>query len=465
MDKKEKRAVQKPLRPQNREKNETRQEVVGNEALNALQVRQLQGTVGNQGIGRMLANQPPVQKKPNSTGLPDNLKSGVEQLSGVSLDDVRIHRNSDKPASVQAVAFAQGSDIHVAPGQEQHLPHETWHVAQQKQGRVQPTTTVNGVAVNDNPRLEREATEMGAKATQLQPVAFPLPAPANGLETTALQRMKLGGTELSKMKDSDILKFLGKQKSLESYLRGLSANDMQELRSRMELVKAKSKTDGTIVDDFWAASDKLSAPTNAGAASSGSEKATKRREKKKEKQESRIEEMKAVSKPGDVGFGHAAGKHAGYLENDLKRRAANASNKMAGQFTDIDAVCDLVRAEAFRFLVAKQHAYRNGTLRPNESYDTTVEVDATVATIIREDGTKLPGPFRVRLVVKAGSLESGDILTMYPILKTDGGATNSSESIAAEFAAAQGDEKVEETSVAVTVTEAEKGGDEDDNDK
>jgi hypothetical protein len=25
------------------------------------------------------------------------------------------------------------------PGQEQHLPHEAWHVVQQKQGRVKPT--------------------------------------------------------------------------------------------------------------------------------------------------------------------------------------------------------------------------------------------------------------------------------------------------------------------------------------
>ena len=29
-----------------------------------------------------------------------------------------------------ALAYAQGSDIHLAPGQEQHLPHEAWHVVQ-----------------------------------------------------------------------------------------------------------------------------------------------------------------------------------------------------------------------------------------------------------------------------------------------------------------------------------------------
>lgn len=107
-----------------------------------------------------------IQKKDNNTGLPDNLKSGVENLSGMSLDHVKVHYNSDKPAQLNALAYAQGSDIHVASGQEQHLPHETWHVVQQMQGRVEPTTEVGGVAVNDSVTLESEADVMGAKALQ-----------------------------------------------------------------------------------------------------------------------------------------------------------------------------------------------------------------------------------------------------------------------------------------------------------
>ena len=38
----------------------------------------------------------PVQKK-NETGMPDHLKAGIEDLSGFSMDDVRVHYNSDKP--------------------------------------------------------------------------------------------------------------------------------------------------------------------------------------------------------------------------------------------------------------------------------------------------------------------------------------------------------------------------------
>jgi len=110
----------------------------------------------------------PVQKKENNTGLPDNLKSGVESLSGISMNDVKVHPNSDQPAQFQAHAFAQGTDIHVAPGQEKHLAHESWHVVQQKQGRVKPTSQMKGqIPVNDDMGLEHEADVMGAKALSL----------------------------------------------------------------------------------------------------------------------------------------------------------------------------------------------------------------------------------------------------------------------------------------------------------
>jgi hypothetical protein len=110
------------------------------------------------------AQQRPIVQRRHQTGLPDGLKSGVEQLSGMSLDHVRVHYNSSRPAQLQAHAFAQGSQIHLGPGQEKHLPHEAWHVVQQKQGRVRPTMQMQGVAVNDQPGLEREADVMGGRA-------------------------------------------------------------------------------------------------------------------------------------------------------------------------------------------------------------------------------------------------------------------------------------------------------------
>ena len=117
----------------------------------------------------------PVQAKrasregENRTDMPDRLKNGLETLSGMDLSGVRVHRNSDKPAKVQALAYTQGRDIHVAPGQERHLPHEGWHAVQQMQGRVKPTMKAHGVAINDNAGLEREADVMGKRALQRRP--------------------------------------------------------------------------------------------------------------------------------------------------------------------------------------------------------------------------------------------------------------------------------------------------------
>jgi len=102
-------------------------------------------------------------KRENNTGMPDNLKAGVESLSGIDMNDVRVHYNSSKPTEVGALAYTQGTNIYVSPGQERHLSHEAWHVVQQAQGRVQATTQIQGVDVNDDVGLEQEADEMGAK--------------------------------------------------------------------------------------------------------------------------------------------------------------------------------------------------------------------------------------------------------------------------------------------------------------
>jgi hypothetical protein len=104
-------------------------------------------------------------QKPAQGGLPEGMRSGIEALSGMDMSGVRVHRNSGKPAQLNAHAYAQGNDIHLGPGQEKHLPHEAWHVVQQAQGRVRPTIQMAGrVRVNDEVGLEREADLMGAQA-------------------------------------------------------------------------------------------------------------------------------------------------------------------------------------------------------------------------------------------------------------------------------------------------------------
>ena len=130
----------------------------------------VQSQAGAEAVQRSSAASPTtaqLETAPNRTGMPDGLKAGIESLSGVSLDQVKVHYNSSQPAQLGAHAYAQGSDIHVAPGQEQHLPHEAWHVVQQAQGRIGPV--VQAVGVTDERFLEQEAQRLAVRALAINP--------------------------------------------------------------------------------------------------------------------------------------------------------------------------------------------------------------------------------------------------------------------------------------------------------
>lgn len=165
------------LNYQTNTKSTVQTEAIKPDTHSAAGIAQLQKIIGNKAVTQLLASQAAQckqaedeqilqNKSENRTGMPDNLKSGIEGLSGYSLDNIHVHYNSDKPAQLDALAYTQGTDIHVSPGQESHLPHEAWHAVQQMQGRVRPTVQTQGVAVNDSADLENEADQMGQKAIQ-----------------------------------------------------------------------------------------------------------------------------------------------------------------------------------------------------------------------------------------------------------------------------------------------------------
>ncbi|MDH3603794.1 MAG: DUF4157 domain-containing protein [Candidatus Tectomicrobia bacterium] len=131
----------------------------------------LQGKFGQSGVPT--PSQESSAPAANRTGMPDGLKSGLEQLSGMDLSGIRVHRNSPKPSQLQALAYTQGQDIYMGPGQEKHLPHEGWHVVQQMQRRVKPTIQARGVSINDDTGLEHEADVMGNKALQAKLNDYP----------------------------------------------------------------------------------------------------------------------------------------------------------------------------------------------------------------------------------------------------------------------------------------------------
>ncbi len=103
--------------------------------------------------------------------MPEHVQQKMESSMNADFSDVNIHVGS-KASSVGALAYAQGNDIHFAQGKfnphsnsgQQLLGHELAHVVQQRQGRVKATTSVNGLAVNDDRSLEKEADTLGAKA-------------------------------------------------------------------------------------------------------------------------------------------------------------------------------------------------------------------------------------------------------------------------------------------------------------
>lgn len=95
--------------------------------------------------------------------LPERIRAHHEGVSGLSLADARLFRNSAVPQKWGAAALSFRNHVFVAPGQERHTAHEAWHLVQQKQGRVPADFHMGPVGVNTDRRLELEADQMGAR--------------------------------------------------------------------------------------------------------------------------------------------------------------------------------------------------------------------------------------------------------------------------------------------------------------
>ena len=107
-----------------------------------------------------------------STGqpLPAAVQSRMQALFGADFSQVRIHVDN-RAATLGAVAFAQGMNLHFAPGRydpaspagQRLLGHELAHVVQQRTGRAQ-NPFGGGLALVQDPGLEAEAERMGLRA-------------------------------------------------------------------------------------------------------------------------------------------------------------------------------------------------------------------------------------------------------------------------------------------------------------
>lgn len=116
-------------------------------------------------------SQKPFQLKKNDA-LPEDVQMKMESSMGHDFSGVNFETNSSKATDLGALAYAQGEEVHFAPGQfnpgstagQELIGHELAHVVQQREGRVQANAQAKGVGVNNDSGLESEADRVGRAA-------------------------------------------------------------------------------------------------------------------------------------------------------------------------------------------------------------------------------------------------------------------------------------------------------------
>jgi len=120
---------------------------------------------------------PPVPGRAAAAGggqaLPADVRAKMEAAFGADFSAVRVHEGQASQA-LGAQAYAQGTDLHFAPGQYQPdsqrgqelIGHELAHVVQQSQGRVSAAAQAKGAGINADAGLEAEADDLGARAAR-----------------------------------------------------------------------------------------------------------------------------------------------------------------------------------------------------------------------------------------------------------------------------------------------------------
>lgn len=128
-----------------------------------------------------LGQSPFTSASPTADGMPlsPGLGNALFHLSGERFPSVRVHYNSEQPRQLGAHAFAKGDNIHLAAGQEHHLPHEAWHLVQQRKGRVSAQDQRSGTPINQQASLEQEADRMGERLAQLSARRLSSPMPSD----------------------------------------------------------------------------------------------------------------------------------------------------------------------------------------------------------------------------------------------------------------------------------------------
>lgn len=134
----------------------------------------------------------PVQRKASGAGaaggapppggggepLAPEVRGPMERSFGADFSAVRVHQGEHVNA-LGAQAYAQGAELHFAPGRydpgssagRELIGHELAHVVQQADGKARAAPQGKGGAIHEDPGLEREADEQGARAARGEALA------------------------------------------------------------------------------------------------------------------------------------------------------------------------------------------------------------------------------------------------------------------------------------------------------
>jgi len=135
---------------------------------------QLAAEPGAQGVGAGASA--PLGPTGGGSAMPAPLQKKMEGSFGADFSSVRVHEGG-QASSLGAMAYAQGDDLHFAPGQYQPgsqggqalIGHELAHVVQQRQGRVSAPGQAKGAPVVADQGLEDEADRAGQAAARGEP--------------------------------------------------------------------------------------------------------------------------------------------------------------------------------------------------------------------------------------------------------------------------------------------------------
>ena len=163
----------------------------------------------------------PIQKKEkgqissspgsSSKDVPPEVMSKMENTMGADFSSVKINKNSSSAQDVGALAYTKGNQIDFAPGQfnpnttsgQELLGHELSHVVQQREGRVKPTEAINGMAVNSDPQLEKEADINGSKAANSESPVQKKTGVSDSNPSSSIGQFKMKSETIQRKKEED----------------------------------------------------------------------------------------------------------------------------------------------------------------------------------------------------------------------------------------------------------------------